>query len=230
MKYLNRFERKILMAVLLLAFTGELLTAQSGGAESANKAADGLSLETVCSFLAARPNTSGDFTQTKSLQTNGRKLKSSGKFIICPEGILWKTEKPFPSSLILTKTAMVQIGANGSKSVMSGKDNQIFANISETLSSVFSGNAAELKKLFTYDFTEDKNGLWSLLLTPKDSTIASVMKNLVLSGQCNVKEGTAVLDSLEMAETSGNSILYEFSNQKYPEVLSDAEKANFIVE
>ena len=132
--------------------------------------------------------------------------------------------------MILTKTAMVQIGANGSKSVMSGKDNQIFANISETLSSVFSGNAAELKKLFTYDFTEDKNGLWSLSLTPKDSTIASVMKTLVLSGQCNVKEGTAVLDSLEMAETSGNSILYEFSNQKYPEVLSDAEKANFIVE
>ena len=138
--------------------------------------------------------------------------------------------KAFSSSLILTKEAMVQVAANGSKSVMSGKDNQIFSNISETLSSVFSGNVAELKKLFIYDFTEDKDGSWSISLTPKDSTIASVMKVLVLSGDCNVKAGTAVLDSLEMSETSGNSILYEFSNQKYPEELSDAEKQNFIIE
>ena len=217
-----KFNGKVLIAFLVFAFMGGVLSAQSG-------AGGELSLETVCVCLAARPNTTGDFTQTKSLQTNGRKLKSTGKFIICPEGILWKTEKPFPSSLILTKDAMVQIAANGSKSVMSGKDNQIFANISETLSSVFSGNVTELKKLFIYDFTEDKNGGWSISLTPKDATIASVMKVLVLSGECNVKDGTAVLEALEMAETSGNSILYEFSNQKYPEVLSDEEKQNFII-
>ena len=221
MKYLNR---KLLIAFMIFAFAGGAISAQGSNAGNA------LSLETVCACLAARPNTTGDFAQTKSLQTNGRKLKSTGKFIICPEGILWQTEKPFPSSLILTKEAMVQVAANGSKSVMSGKDNQIFSNISETLSSVFSGNVAELKKLFIYDFTEDKDGSWSISLTPKDSTIASVMKVLVLSGDCNVKAGTAVLDSLEMSETSGNSILYEFSNQKYPEELSDAEKKNFIIE
>ena len=220
MKYLNR---KLLIAFMIFAFASGTISAQGSNAGNA------LSLETVCACLAARPNTTGDFAQTKSLQTNGRKLKSTGKFIICPEGILWQTEKPFPSSLILTKEAMVQVAANGSKSVMSGKDNQIFSNISETLSSVFSGNVAELKKLFIYDFTEDKDGSWSISLTPKDSTIASVMKVLVLSGDCNVKAGTAVLDSLEMSETSGNSILYEFSNQKYPEVLSDEEKQNFII-
>ncbi len=221
MKYLNR---KLLIAFMIFAFTGGAISAQGSNAGNA------LSLEAVCACLAARTNTTGDFAQTKSLQTNGRKLKSTGKFIICPEGILWQTEKPFPSSLILTKEAMVQVAANGSKSVMSGKDNQIFSNISETLSSVFSGNVAELKKLFIYDFTEDKDGSWSISLAPKDSTIASVMKVLVLSGDCNVKAGTAVLDSLEMSETSGNSILYEFSNQKYPEELSDAEKQNFIIE
>ena len=218
----NRLTKKVIMGIavsVLFVLCGEsALFAQTE------------SLESVCKKLAEHPNTTGDFIQTKTLQTNGRKLKSTGKFIICPEGILWQTEKPFPSSLILTKEAMVQVAANGSKSVMSGKDNQIFSNISETLSSVFSGNVAELKKLFIYDFTEDKDGSWSISLTPKDSTIASVMKVLVLSGDCNVKAGTAVLDSLEMSETSGNSILYEFSNQKYPEELSDAEKQNFIIE
>ena len=189
-----------------------------------------LTLETVCKNLAARPNTTGDFTQTKSLQTNGRKLKSNGKFIISNSGILWRTEKPFPSSLILTKDAMVQIAANGTRSVMSGKDNQIFSNISGTLSSVFSGNVNELKKNFICDFSEDGKDGWKVSLTPKDSTIASVMNILVLSGKCDIKAGTAVLEKLEMAETSGNSILYEFVNQKYPEELSNEEKQNFVIE
>ena len=184
-------------------------------------------LEGVCSSLASRPNTTGDFIQTKTLQTNGRKLKSNGKYIICPEGILWRIEKPVPSSLILTKTAMVQISANGKKSVMSGTDNQIFANISDTLSSVFSGDAAALKKNFNCDFKMKNNTEWSLTLTPKDSTIASVMKTLELSG---VTEPQTAMLSLVMSEASGNSITYEFINQKYPEELSADEKQNFVVE
>lgn len=188
------------------------------------------SLESVCKSLASKPNTTGDFTQTKIIQTNGRKLKSSGKYIISTLGIYWKTEKPFPSSLILTEDAMVQISANGTKSVMSGKDNQIFANISGTLSSVFSGNVDELKKNFECSFSEDSNGGWKILLTPKDSTIAAVMKRLVLSGTYDSTSGAAVLASLEMAETSDNTITYEFTNQKYPKELAADEKQIFIIE
>lgn len=204
--------KKILIISLLL-FISPLLFSQT--------------LESVCESLSSHPNTSGDFIQTKTLQTNGRKLKSTGKYIICPQGILWRTEKPVPSSLILTKDAMVQISANGNKSVMSGKDNQIFANISETLSSVFSGDAAGLKKNFKCDFKVKENGDWTLTLTPKDSTIASVMNTLELSG--TTKPQTA-MTSLLMSEASGNSITYEFINQKYPEELSADEKQNFVIE
>ena len=184
-------------------------------------------LEGVCAALAAHPNTTGDFVQTKTLQANGRKLKSSGKYIICPEGILWATEKPLPSSLILTKNTMVQISAKGTKSVMNGADNQIFSNISETLSSVFSGDAAALKKNFSCDFSMKDKGEWTLLLTPKDSTIASVMKTLELSGTSGLE---TAMTKLVMSEASGNSITYEFINQKYPEELSADEKQNFVVE
>ena len=193
--------------------------------------AEGLTLEGVCKSLASHPNTTGSFTQTKTLQTNGRKLTSTGKFIFCPLGILWQTEKPFPSSLILTEDAMIQIAANGKKSVMSGKDNQIFANISGTLSSVFSGNAEELKKNFNCKFEEGADGGWKVYLTPKDSTIASVMKALLLSGSWDSgSTGGAVLTSLEMTEMSDNTILYEFANQKYPKELSADEKQNFVTD
>ena len=149
-------------------------------------------------------------------------------------GILWQTEKPFPSSLILTEDSMVQIAANGNKSVMSGKDNQIFANISDTLRSVFNGDAEKLQENFKCNFSYDKAGLWKVELTPKDSTIAAVMSTLILSG--NYKDAgagkisEATLNSLEMIEASGNTITYEFSNQKYPKELSADEKQIFVIE
>ena len=194
----------------------------------------GISLEDICNSLASNPNTTGDFIQTKHILTNGRKLVSSGNFIICSYGIMWKTLKPFPSTLILTEDKMVQISANGSKSVMNGNDNQIFANISETLSSVFSGNVTKLKKNFNCDFkiTKDtgSNYSWAVILTPKDSTIASVIKSLELCGQYNSANKTAILDSLNMTESSNNTILYEFSNQQYPKELSSDDKQIFFSE
>ena len=209
----SKSKRLSVIFFLIILFSGSFhLTAQ-------NK-----TLESVCKSLASHPNTSGDFTQIKTLQTNGRKLVSSGKFIFSQQGILWQTEKPFPSSLILTKDAMVQIAANGKKSVMSGKDNQIFANISETLSSVFSGNVEALKKNFECQLIQESDADWKIFLTPKDSTIASVMKSMVLAGV------EADLSSLEMSEMSANTIRYEFKNQKYPEELSADEKQIFIVE
>jgi len=210
--------KKLLITFLAMFFSfGTLLYAQ-------NKA---LSLESVTSALSERPNTTGDFTQIKTISSNGRSLKSSGTFIISRLGIMWKTEKPFPSALILTEEAMVQVAANGKKNVMSGKDNQTFSNISSTLSSVFSGDLTGLKKNFDCNFTDLGGGKWQLSLSPKDSTIAAVMNTLLLSGSC--PDQGAVLDSLEMAETSGNSIKYEFFNQTYPEELSADEKQNFII-
>ena len=206
------------MLSLFLLFTVSFLFAENP---------EDFSLEQVCEKLSAHKNTTGDFIQTKILQTNGRKLKSTGKYIICPEGILWKTEKPVSSSLILTKEMMIQISANGNKSVMSGKDNQTFLNISETLSSVFSGDVAALKNNFNCSFSKEQNGEWTVELSPKDSTIASVMKMLVLSG---ISQNETEMTSLIMTEASGNTITYEFTNQKYPKELSADEKQNFIIE
>lgn len=183
--------------------------------------AQNLSLEDVCKGLSLRPNTSGDFIQTKTINANGRKLKSNGKFIICPEGIMWNTEKPFPSKLVITKNQMIQTGADGKQTVMSGSDNQIFENISSTLSSVFTGNSDELKRNFetNFSFVENK---WKVELTPKDSTIGQVMKMLTLSGVTKNKNDFSI-DKLELLETSSNTITYEFLNQQYPKELSLSE-------
>lgn len=183
--------------------------------------AQNVTLEDVCKGLSLKENTTGDFTQIKTINSNGRKLRSTGKYIICPEGIMWNTLKPFPSKLVITKTQMIQTGADGKQTVMSSSDNQIFENISSTLSSVFSGNSDELNKNFETKFNI-ADGKWNVELTPKDSTIASVMKLLILSGSMTAKTDVS-MDKLEILETSSNTITYEFSNQEYPKELSLVE-------
>lgn len=184
-----------------------------------------LTLSAVCEGLSNHPNTTGNFIQTKTINANGKQLKSSGTFIISNVGIMWKTEKPFPSSIVITKDKMVQTAANGKKTVMSGTDNQIFKNISDCLSSVFAGNCADLEKNFKTDFSDNNDGTWSLVLMPKDSTISSVMQQLEMKG--TVSSTVIKMDSLEMIETSSNKIKYEFANQKYPQELTADEKSNF---
>ena len=53
------------------------------------------------------------------------------------------------------------------------------------------------------------------------------MKTLELSG---ITEPQAAMTMLIMSEASGNSITYEFINQKYPEELTADEKQNFVIE
>ncbi len=184
-------------------------------------------LKSVCDGLSKTPITKGDFTQIKTINAKGRTLKSSGNFIISLEGIIWKTLKPFPSNLIVTENAMIQIAADGKKNVMSASDNQIFQNIAQTLSSVFAGNSAILEKNFDVDFKEVEAGKWIVVLTPKDTTIGSIMKTLTLEG--SISSANVILSSLELAEASNNKIRYEFSNQIYPKELTTDEKAFFVI-
>lgn len=199
----------------------------SFGAGGTALVAQQMTLSSVCAGLSKHPNTTGDFTQIKTINANGRQLKSTGKFIISNQGIMWKTQKPFPSSIVITKDKMIQTAADGKQTVMSGSDNQIFKNISDCLSSVFAGNSADLEKNFITDFTDNGDGSWILILTPKDATISSVMQQLQMKG--TVSSSLVKMDSLEMSETSSNKIKYEFSNQEYPKELTDDEKTNFSV-
>lgn len=186
-----------------------------------------VTLEDVCGQLATHPNTTGTFIQTKTMQTakGPKALKSTGTFILCKQGIVWKTEKPFPSCMAITPTKIVQTAADGSVSVIDGTDNQTFASIAGTISAVFSNDMTELNKNFVTKFTDSGNGKWTLLLQPKDSTISSVLKELELSGTAD--STGAVFTDIKMTESSENTILYSFANQSYPKELSAEQKAYF---
>ncbi|MCK9171066.1 MAG: outer membrane lipoprotein carrier protein LolA [Treponema sp.] len=187
-------------------------------------AAENMSFDTICAQLAQHPNTTGSFSQVKTINAAKRSLKSTGTFIFCLEGIVWKTMKPFPSTLIVGMKSVVQITPDGTKSVIDASNNQIFTSISTTLSSIFLGNTENIYKNFNINFTSE-NGRWNAVLTPKDKTVTAVMKSLSLGGLVS-KSGTQ-FDTIVMTESGGNTITYTFTDQKYPMELSADEKANF---
>jgi hypothetical protein len=180
--------------------------------------------DSVCASLAEHPVTTGNFVQIKKITSANRLLKSSGTFIFSLEGIMWKTQKPFASSLVDGITSVIQTTPDGKRTVIDASGNQIFTSISATLSSIFSGNNDGLKKNFMVLFSADGSA-WSAELTPKDSTVTAVMKSLTISGAS--AGGKASLDSIIMKESGGDTIIYTFTDQKYPEELTDEERAEF---
>ncbi len=186
------------------------------------------SLEEVFTSITSSPVTSGSFAQEKLSAKLKRSLKSTGTYIICDQGILWQTEKPFPSSMAVTKTMIIQTRPDGTKNVTDGSSNEVFKSIAQTLSSMFSGSRQELESNFTVkNFNVEKEN-WTLLLEPKDKTIASVLNSIEMGGAVkHVVNNKPSLDLMKITQHQTETITYSFFNQTYRQELTDAEKAFF---
>ena len=180
--------------------------------------------DSVCKNLSGRPNRTGNFSQVKTISAVGRSMKSSGTFIFSLDGIMWKTEKPFPSTMVVGMTSVKQTLANGKETVIDASSNQIFTSISTTLNAMFSGNSEVLQNNFDVDFSFSGSD-WKAVLLPKDNMVKKILQSLSISGKA--ASGYADLNTIVMSEANGDSITYNFTNQKYPKELTADEKAYF---
>ena len=180
--------------------------------------------ESVCKNLSEHPNMTGNFSQIKTISAVNRSMKSSGTFIFSLDGIMWKTEKPFPSTMVVGMTSVKQTLANGKETVIDASSNQIFTSISTTLSAMFSGNSDVLQNNFDVDFSFSGSD-WIAVLSPKDNMVKKILTSLSISGKATAT--SADLNSIVMKESSGDTITYNFSNQKYPKELNADEKSYF---
>lgn len=180
--------------------------------------------ESVCKNLSEHPNMTGNFSQIKTISAVNRSMKSSGTFIFSLDGIMWKTEKPFPSTMVVGMTSVKQTLANGKETVIDASSNQIFTSISTTLSAMFSGNSDVLQNNFDVDFNFSGSD-WTAVLSPKDNMVKKILTSLSISGKAT--STSADLNSIVMKESSGDTITYNFSNQKYPKELNADEKSYF---
>lgn len=203
------------MKKLILAVISAFFLIVSASAET---------FDSVCKNLAKHPIMTGDFSQVKTISAVNRSMKSSGTFIFSLDGIMWKTEKPFPSTMVVGMTSVKQTLANGKETVIDASSNQIFTSISTTLSAMFSGNADVLQNNFDVDFSFSGSE-WKAVLSPKDSMVKKILTSLTIGGKSTANSSD--LNSIVMAEATGDTITYSFTNQKYPKELTIDEKSYF---
>lgn len=162
----------------------------------------------------------GNFKQTKSIPQLNKEFVSNGTFVIANgNGILWNTETPFASKLSISDTKMVQVNANGNRSEIKAEENIVFAQISKTIQSVFSGNTKKLEEEFKVYFKKQGNN-WEIGLIPKEAAVQKAIASIELSG------GTW-LTTVKLIDGSKSPLLYELSNPKPADKLTAEEQAFF---
>ena len=89
---------------------------------------------------------------------------------------------------------------------------------------MFSGNSEVLQNNFDVDFSFSGSD-WKAVLLPKDNMVKKILQSLSISGKA--ASDYADLNTIVMSEANGDSITYNFTNQKYPKELTADEKAYF---
>ncbi len=184
--------------------------------------AQNATIDSVCKSLTSHPVTTGNFTQEKTIANARRSLKSNGTFLFSNRLVIWDTVKPVASSMIVTNEKIIQKTPDGRTTVLSGKDNEAFKGISQSVTALFSGDKSALDKNFVVNFTSTAT-TWKMVLTPKDKTVASAMKTIVVSGTGDSR--SSVFTEMTIEQLDGGTIKYIFKDHTYRENLSDAEKA-----
>ena len=159
----------------------------------------------------------GDFKQTKAVKGSSRTFVSTGRIQIATGyGIVWYTEKPYASMLVVGKDVLIQKIRDGEPTHLDMAENPIYTQIATSLECVFSADFTVMSQMFTTYLSGDSSS-WELRLVPKSKSVASFMESIEMKGSDR-------FESLTLYETTGDSITYEFSGLENRE-LTDEELA-----
>ncbi|MBO0405980.1 outer-membrane lipoprotein carrier protein LolA [Aeromonas hydrophila] len=194
-----------LLAGLLLLLTWPLQAAPLSRAE-------------VQQLLALSQAKEARFEQEKQVAGLSQPLKASGELLLVRDlGLWWQQQKPFPLTLTLTPTRMVQQMAGQPATVI---DNPQLLEFSQMLLALFGSDEATLSRYFSIDFHSTETG-WQLVLVPILAPLDKVFASLTLSGQ-------GQLDQLLIADKQGDSTRIRFTDWRDRALpLTPEEQARF---
>jgi len=160
----------------------------------------------------------GRFEQTKNLAGMKKALQSNGRFcVVKGKGVLWRTLKPFPNTLRLTRDEIVHLQGDRVAMRMDAKTEPVVRMINSVLFSLLGGDLAQLDKMFEVDGTADKDG-WQVALKAREPALAKAI------GAINL-EGSAYVKRIEMNEASGDKTTIVFSAMQTGDGAMTAEEA-----
>lgn len=149
----------------------------------------------------------GDFQQTRRIAGFRNPLVSSGRFVLVPDrGVLWRTQKPFASTMIVTSDRLELRNSRGEiASQMDARNQPLLRAVNDTLMALLAADTAALAENFVIDATMIGESGWELRLVPRDTLLARQLRRVVLQGERFVSE-------VQLEEQEGDSTVIRFLN------------------
>jgi hypothetical protein len=169
--------------------------------------------------MLAKPSTMcGRFDQTKQLAGMKKPLASSGRFcVVAGKGVLWRTLKPFPNTLRLTRDEIAHFQGERVAMRMDARQEPTVRMINSVLFALLSGDLSQLDTLFAVDGSVDANS-WKVSLKARQPALAKAIGAISLDGASYVK-------NINMDEASGDRTAIAFSEIKTGDGALLAEEA-----
>ena len=174
----------------------------------------------IQAMLAKPDQLCGRFDQTKTLAGMKRPLASMGRFcVIAGKGVLWRTLKPFPNTLRLTRDEIVHYQGERVAMRLAAAQEPTVRTINSVLFSLLAGDLAQLDTLFAVDGSID--GTWKVNLKARAPALAKAIGAISL-------EGGAYVKNITMVEAGGDRTDIVFSEIKTgPSAVTPEETALF---
>jgi hypothetical protein len=156
-------------------------------------------LQQVRERLGADPVVRGAFEQRKTIKGFRNPLVSTGTFVVARQrGVLWRTQAPFASTLIVTADRLLVRQADGSvmRRLSAGEEPAVRA-LGETLLGVMAADLAVLAQRFRIEGELVGREAWRLQLTARDPAMSRWVQHVEL-------EGDRFLRLVRLAEGSGD--------------------------
>jgi outer membrane lipoprotein-sorting protein len=158
----------------------------------------------IQSMLAKPDQLCGRFDQTKQLAGIKKPLASNGRFcVVAGKGVLWRTLKPFPSTLRLTRDEIVTYQGDRVAMRLDAQQEPTVRMINGVLFSLLGGDLAQLETLFDVDGAVDKQ--WKVTLKARSPALAKAIGTIALDGDAYVR-------NIRILEASGDKTDIVFSD------------------
>lgn len=177
-----------------------------------------ITLAEVQRQLTAADARSAQFEQERQISGLSQPLRANGEILLVKgKGLWWQQHSPFPLTLILTPTRMVQQLPGQPAQTLGNPQLLEFSNL---MLALFDPSEAALARYFRHTLLSEGEG-WTLTLEPTQAPLDKVFASLVLKGHHE-------LVSLAIHDKQGDVTLIRFSNWQFkPLPLSAEEKSRF---
>lgn len=194
------------------AMLAGLLLTLSLSAVTPVRAAEDLSL--VQQRVAQVEVLRGQFEQEKRISGFKNPLRSQGRFLVARgKGVVWTTEKPFPSEVVITGERILSRQRDGSTRVeVDSREQPALRQVNAMMFALVSGDVAALSSKFEAQVQARPDNGWTLSLKPRSAALAKAFTRIVLNGDRYVRE-------VEIEEANGDRTQIRFSG------MTDAPKS-----